>query len=134
MIESADAGGRGVGSRRLPAGPGRRSRGDAGMVLLEAALAIPMLLLVAIACLGAARVAVDELAAVAAAREAALLAARGTAAEELAANWPDAEIRVQRRQGTVTVTVRSQTAVIPGLAGAGIDHLAVAVAAVEPGR
>jgi hypothetical protein len=103
------------------------------MVLLETALAIPLLLAVALTCLGVARVSVDELAAIAAARDAALQAARGTPRAEITAGWPDAEIQFDRRAGTVTATVRTVTALIPGSTTAAVQHQAVATAAIEPG-
>jgi hypothetical protein len=121
-------GSRGAGLDRLPAG-----RRDAGMVLLEAALAIPLLLAIAVASLGVARVAVDEIAAVAAAREAALSAARGATAAEIAAAWPGAEVTLERRAATVIATVRTRTPVIPGWTSAAVQHRAVATAAMEPG-
>lgn len=121
-------GSRGAGRNRLPA-----DRRDAGMVLLETALAIPLLVAIALACLGVARVAVDEIAVVAAARDAALLAARGATAEEIAAAWPDAEVTLERRAATVVATVRTRTPVIPGWTSAGMQHRAVATAAMEPG-
>ncbi len=103
------------------------------MVLLEAALAIPLLLAVALGCLGAARVATTEIAAVAAAREAALQAARGESTDRVAARWPDADVVVNRTADTVTATVRTRSHPLPGFSAAAVQHRAVAVAAVEPG-
>jgi Flp pilus assembly protein TadG len=103
------------------------------MVLLEAALAIPLLLVVALGCLGAARVATTEIAAAAAAREAALQAARGESTARIAARWPDADVEVDRAVDTATATVRMTSHPLPGFSPATVHHRAVAVAAIEPG-
>lgn len=125
---------RGAGLIRPPA-PVLRSQ--QGMVLLEAALAMPLLLVVALAALGAARVAVDEVATVAAARDAAVQAARGSSAADVRAmirqRLPGAEVTLTVAGASVSAQVRTSSALVPGLSPARVHHRATAVAATEPG-
>lgn len=107
------------------------------MVLLESALAIPLLLLVALIGLGVARAAVEEVLVVSAARDGALAAARGASSGEVVADLtsrlPEARVRVQGDADTVTVLVERRTRPLPWL-GFGLDHRAASVAARESAR
>ena len=104
------------------------------MVLLESALVIPMLLLVAIAGLGVARVAIDELAVVAAARDGALSASRGADAEQVgsavAQRLPTAAVALSGDHATVSVRVSMVSAPVPWFS-LRIGHSARSVAARE---
>lgn len=126
---------RGAGDTRPPAAPARRS--DAGMVLLETALAIPLLLLVALAGLGIVRLGVDELAVVAAARDGAIHVARGEGVEavsaELRRRLPGAEVATGGSSDEVWVSVRVRTSVVPMIGVLSVGHQARATAAREPG-
>lgn len=107
------------------------------MVLLEAAIVVPLLVVVALTCLGVARLAVDEVAVASAARDAALQAARGAAnndvAAEVARRVPGAEVFVTPSSLSVEVRVRRAALNLPGLGRPAVVHEAVAVAAREPG-
>ncbi len=110
---------------------------DAGMVLLETALAVPLLLALALAGLGVGRAAVDELAVVAAARDAAMQVARGTAAEEARAQVrgrvPGAEVSIGGSGSHVRVEVELRASLVPGIGAVAVTHRARAIAMREPG-
>jgi Flp pilus assembly protein TadG len=107
------------------------------MVLLEAALVLPLLLVVALAGLGVARLAVDELAVVAAARDAALAAARGEDQAAITAmvrqRLGQASVAVVDEGDRSRVDVAAATEVVPWLGGFSVRHAAAATAAREPG-
>lgn len=134
MIVRDGGGKRGAGVFRPPAPVLASQR---GMVLLEAALAIPLLLVVALAGLGTARVAVGEVATVAAARDAALQAARGASTADVRAlvhqRLPGAEVTITVGGTSVSARVRASSPVLPGFSSAAVQHRATAVAATEPG-
>lgn len=115
------------------ASPLRRLRGERGMVTVELAASIPVILLLLAFALTAIDAARARLACVDAARDGALAAARGSDADGQAAALrlvPGATVAVSRAGGFVTVTV---TAVAP-LAGAlpDVTVSASSTAAVEP--
>ena len=129
-----------IGSPRgagQPQPPGRAVEcRDAGMVLLEAALVIPMLVAVTLAGLGVARLAVDELAVAAAARDGALAAARGQGEAAVASlvreRVPQAAVVVRHRGDRTFVEVSAATH-LPRLAGGfSVQHRAGATALREP--
>ena len=116
---------------------GRRAGDERGMVLLEAALAIPLLALVALSILGVGRLVVAELAVADAARDAALLASRGAPSGQVSQavreQVPDAEVAVYRERATTVATVTAAAPVLPGIPRIRVTHQATAVAATEPG-
>lgn len=107
------------------------------MVLLEAALAIPLLLLVVMAGLATVRLAVDELAVASAARDAAVEAARGApsaaVADMVRRRVPGAEVAVVALGSDVRVSVAARTSVVPGVGRISIRHEASYQAVKEPG-
>lgn len=125
----------GAGETRPPAAS--VVRGDRGMVLLEAALAIPLLLVVALAGLATVRLGIDELATVSAAREAAVLAARGASPAEVRgcvlARLPGAQVAQGGTVEEVWVSVTARTSVIPLIGAVSVQHEARSTAAKEPG-
>ncbi len=116
---------------------GRFLRRDCGMVVLEAALVIPLLMAVSLAGLCVARTAIDEVAVVGAARDGALAAGRGAAEAEVVADvrrrLPDAAVLVTWDPTSVTVQVRRHASVIPGFGRLSVDHQAASVAPRERG-
>lgn len=122
------------------AGPGRaprsaRSGSDSGVVIVETALVVPLLLAIALASLGVGRLVVTELAVTDCARDAALAAARGTDPRRTATcRLPSAAIVVDRGGGQVQVAVSAVSAPLPVLGGLSVRHTARATAALEPGR
>lgn len=116
--------------------PPRRTA-DGGFVVLEAAMVIPLLLLVALTALGVARVALTELAVADAARDAALASARGSAGSTVAAEvrrrLPAAEVSISRDATAVLVVVTARTSPVPMLGPVSVHHRSAASAALEPG-
>ena len=116
---------------------GRRAGDERGMVLLEAALAIPLLALVALSILGVGRLVVAELAVADAARDAALLASRGAPSAQVSQavreQVPGAAVAVHRERATTVATVTAAAPVLPGIPRIRVTHQATAVAATEPG-
>lgn len=126
---------RGAGGTQPPAFV--RGGGDAGMVLLETALAIPLLILVALAGLATVRLGVDELATVAAARDGAVQAARGAGTVAVTASvqrrLPGARVATGSTGDDVWVSVTARTSVVPMVAALSVEHHAMSVAVREPG-
>lgn len=92
----------------------RRRRGDAGMVTAELAVALPVVVLVLVACLSGLVAAIDQVRCVDAARLGGRAAARGDPIEQVRASAtraapPGAVVDVARhgRDAVVTVRVRS---------------------------
>lgn len=116
---------------------GRRTGDDRGMVLLEVALAVPLLALVAVTMLGVGRLVAAELLVTDAARDAALQASRGEPTEAVARavreQLPSASVEVSRGPGTTSATVTAPAPVLPGIPALRVVHRASAVAATEPG-
>lgn len=128
MSQLASRGGR-VGSARPS---------DSGMVLLETALAIPLLVAVALALLVLGRLIVTEILVTGASRDAALLAARGMPPAEVANavqdRLPTAQIAVEpMAEDLLSVTVSMPAGWLPRWGTLGITHEADTVAAREPG-
>ena len=107
------------------------------MVLLEAALAVPLLLLIAIAGLGVVRLGIGEFAVVAAARDAAVLAGRDARPGDIRAqvhrSSPTAEVQIEAAEDQVRVVVRdtTQLPIMRGLLQ--VEHVASFSAVREPG-
>lgn len=107
------------------------------MVILETALGIGVLAVVAVILLSATKVGLGELSVVAAARDAALQAARGHPAAAVAADvarrLPDARVAVRSEAGSVTVTVSRPWGSLPLVGALAPSHRASATARIEPG-
>lgn len=106
------------------------------MVLLEAALAVPLLLVLAIAGLGLVRLGIGELAVVAAARDAAVLAGRHAGEADILArvhqSLPSARVQVQTGEEQVRVVVRDATRLPVLLGSVRVEHTASFSAVREP--
>jgi hypothetical protein len=128
---------RGSGQSRPPERDRRQQKGrDRGMVILETALGIGVLMVVAVVLLSGTRIGIGEIAVVSAARDAALAASRGAGAEAAAAihrRLPGASIRFTASAGEVTATVEQPWGAVPVLGSMGSWHRASATARLEPG-
>ena len=111
----------------------RRWSGDRGMVTLELAACLPVLVLVLLAALGAIAVAGAQVRATDAAREAARLAARGDAGAVALARAvaPGARVDIRADGTDVVAVVHLRVALFAGRLP-GIEVSASAVAASEP--
>jgi hypothetical protein len=106
------------------------------MVILETALGIGVLMVVAVVLLSGTRIGIGEVAVVSAARDAALAASRGAgpeAAEAIRRRMPGASIRFSAAAGEVTATVEQPWGALPVIGSLGSWHRASATARIEPG-
>lgn len=112
--------------------PTTRAPRDGGMVTVEAALAVPALLLVLVLAMGVVTTVAAQLQLVDAARQAARLAARGEPARVVerageAAGPRGTTVTLRRRDETVEVTVSATARVLGRLPGIRLRARAVAV-------
>jgi Flp pilus assembly protein TadG len=114
--------------------PIRHARSDRGSVTAELAAAVPALMLLLVAGLGAVSGVATKLNCLAAARDAALAAARGSAAEAAGRRSapPGAQIDVSAAGDLVRVTVRADVHPL-GRRLPGFTVRATSIAEIEPG-